>query len=97
MKVYDKALRVRRVLAEKCAELFRAYDLAIMSAVSKEAYTEEMIAERHDLCYVENLYTAPASITGLPSVVCAGVALMGAPLTEGKLLTAAKILEGEAE
>ncbi len=94
-KVYDKALRIRRVIVEKFAELFAKYDTVILPAVSKMAYTEEMIAEKPDLCYVENLYTAPASIAGLPSVVCGGVALVCAPLTDGKLLSYAKIITGE--
>ena len=95
MKVYDKALRTRRVIAEKFAELFAEYDAVLLPAVSKMAYTEEMVAEKHDLCYVENLYTAPASVTGLPSVVCGGVALIGPALSDGKLLSYAKIVMGE--
>jgi aspartyl-tRNA(Asn)/glutamyl-tRNA(Gln) amidotransferase subunit A len=41
MKVYDKALRSRRVITEKFAELFGEFDAVIMPAVSKMAYTED--------------------------------------------------------
>ena len=96
MKVYDKALRTRRVLVEKFAEIFTEYDAVLLPAVSKMAYTEEMLAEKPDLAYVENLYTAPASVTGLPSLVCGGVALIAPALSDGKLLSYAKIIEGGA-
>ena len=44
-------------------------------------------------CYEENIYTAPASISGLPAVVCAGVQVVGAAFTDGMLLELAKIAE----
>ncbi len=95
MKVYDKALRTRRVISEKLAELFENYDFVIMPAVSKMAYTEADVAECEDIAFRENLYTAPASISGLPAVVAGGVMLVGAAFSEGKLLSAAEIIEGE--
>ena len=96
MKVYDKALRTRRVIVEKFVEIFEEYDLVLLPAASKTAYTEEEVKETPDLCYVENLYTAPASISGLPSLVANGVALIAPALADGKLLSYAKIMEGGA-
>ena len=91
MKVYDKALRIRRVISEKLAELFAKYDVLLLPAVSKMAYTDEA----EDACFAENLYTAPASISGVPSAIAGGVQLLGANFSDGKLLSYAEIIEKE--
>ena len=95
MKVYDKALRMRRVIVDSLNELFAKYDAILMPACSKMAYKAEDVTE--DSCFVENLYTAPASISGMPSVVVGGVMLVGAHFSEGKLVSAAEIIEGEGK
>ncbi len=97
MKVYDKALRVRRVICEAFAKLFESFDAVLMPVGSTTAYTEEMISENKYIAFEENFYTAPASITGLPAVVTGGVQLVGAAFTDASLLAAAKILEGEGK
>ena len=43
MKVYDKALRIRRVVCEAFEALFRQYDAVLLPACSKLAYTEDDI------------------------------------------------------
>ena len=89
MAKYDKALRVRRVIVEAFASLFADFDAVLMPACSKSAYTES------DSAFVENKYTAPASITGLPAVVAAGVQLMGPAFSDGMLLDLAALLTKE--
>lgn len=91
MPVYDKALRVRRVMVEAFGELFAQYDAVVMPACSKLVYGDADVAPY--ACYEENIYTAPASISGLPAVVCAGVQVVGAAFTDGMLLELAKIAE----
>lgn len=88
MKVYDKALRVRRVIVEMLNKVFSEYGALLMPAVSKMAYAADGVAL--DECFVENVFTAPASISGMPSVVCGGVSLLGAAFSEGKLLALAE-------
>ncbi|MBR7101854.1 MAG: hypothetical protein IKC74_06160 [Clostridia bacterium] len=85
MKVYDKALRVRRVVLEAFNKIFGEFDAVLMPACSKMVYTEKD-TENKFLSYTENLYTAPASITGLPAVVACGVQLVGKAFSEGALL-----------
>lgn len=93
MKVYDKALRVRRVTVDYFDSLFENYDAVLMPATSKKAYGE---ADVKDMAYEENLYTAPASITGLPAVVAEGVQLVGKVFSEKALLELVKLCkEGE--
>lgn len=93
MKVYDKALRVRRVTVDYFDSLFENYDAVLMPATSKKAYSE---ADVKDMAYEENLYTAPASITGLPAVVAEGVQLVGKVFSEKALLELVKLCkEGE--
>lgn len=97
MKVYDKSLRVRRVIVEAFKAIFSEYDAVLMPACSKMKYTEDFVNSNKYLCYEENFYTAPASITGLPAVVVGGVQLVGKAFSEGTLLTIAKTYEKEGK
>ncbi|MBQ8759469.1 MAG: hypothetical protein IJZ20_07230 [Clostridia bacterium] len=91
MKVYDRALRVRRVICEYFASLFNEYDAVLLPACSKAAYTvEEATADKY-IANAESLYTAPASISGLPAVVTDGVQLIGKAFSENSLLDLADI------
>ena len=90
MKVYDKALRTRRVIVEEFAKIFESFDAVLMPAVSSMEYTETQIAADKHVAFLENFYTAPASITGLPAVVFGGVQLVGKAFSENALLDVAK-------
>ncbi|MBR4304387.1 MAG: hypothetical protein IKT81_03575 [Clostridia bacterium] len=91
MPVYDKALRVRRVMVEALNKLFEQYDAVVLPACSKMKYADIDVAPY--AVYTENLYTAPASISGLPAVVCAGVQAVGKAFSDGMLLELAKTAE----
>ena len=95
MKVYDKCLRVRRVIVEEFAKIFAEYDAVLMPACSTLAYSEEQVKANKYMAYEENLYTAPASISGLPAVVAGGVQLVGKAFSEKTLLSAAAIIAKE--
>ena len=95
MKVYDKCLRTRRVIVEEFAKIFKEYDAVLMPACSTVAYTEEQVTANKYMAYEENLYTAPASISGLPAVVAGGVQLVGKAFSERALLAAAAIIAKE--
>lgn len=86
MKVYDKALRTRRVIVEKFAKIFAEFDAVMIPACSKAFYTEDDVKADKYVSYKENFYTAPASITGLPAVVAGGVQLIGKAFSENALL-----------
>ncbi len=88
MKVYDKSLRVRRVICEAFAAIFADFDAVLMPAVGKMAYTEDDVRADKYMAFSENVYTAPASITGLPAVVAGGVQLVGPALSDAALLDA---------
>lgn len=94
MKMYDKGLRIRRVLVERFAEIFESFDAVLMPAAAKTAYTKADTEANKYISYDENLYTAPASITGLPVVVAGGVQLIGKAFSENALFEIAKVLEG---
>ena len=91
-KVYDKALRVRRVISEAMNALLADCDALLMPAVSTLAYDKAMVENDKYLPYKENFYTAPASITGLPVVVAGGVQLVGAAFSEDVLLDLAELV-----
>jgi len=94
MKVYDKAMRVRRVISEAFGKLFEQYDAVLMPACSAMAYSADI---ESDKAFTENCFTAPASITGLPAVVFGGVQLVGKALSDANLLELAKKYEKEAK
>ena len=97
MKVYDKALRTRRVIVEEFERIFESFDAVIMPAVSALQYTEaDVIADKH-IAFEENFYTAPASVTGLPAVVFGGIQLLGKAFSENALLEVASIFEKEGK
>ena len=91
MAKYDKAMRVRRVIVEAFAKLFGEYGAVMMPVCSVGEYTAENDP------FVENKFTAPASVTGLPAVVAEGVQLMGAAFTDGALLELAKVISKEGK
>lgn len=95
MKVYDKCLRTRRVIVEEFSKLFSEFDAVMMPAASSLVYTEAQVAANKYLAFEENLYTAPASISGLPAVVAGGVQLVGSAFSDNTLLDAAMILTKE--
>ena len=97
MKVYDKALRTRRVIVEEFAKVFESFDAVIMPAVSALQYTEADILADKYISFEENFYTAPASITGLPAVVFGGVQLVGKSFSENALLEVASAFEKEGK
>ena len=96
-KIYEKALRVRRVIAEEFAKLFEQFDAILLPACSSMVYAEEQVSRQKYIVFEENRFTAPASLTGLPAVVAGCVQLIGKANSEHALLNVAKILAGEAE
>ncbi len=97
MKVYDKSLRIRRVVAEAFAELFKEYDAVLLPACSKSSYTMDDVKANKYIAFDEALFTAPASITGLPAVVVGGVQLVGAAFSENALFDIAAAFEKEGK
>ncbi len=95
MKVYDKSLRIRRVVCEKFAELFGEFDAVMMPACGKAQYTMDDVKANKYISYDEALYTAPASLTGLPAVVTGGVQLIGKAFSDLALLDLAATFEKE--
>ena len=77
--------------------LFKEYDALLLPAASKMAYTTEEVKAEPTLCYEENKFTAPASITGLPALVACGVQFIANAFDEGKLMSIAEILEKEGK
>lgn len=92
---YDKALKIRRVAVEKLTEIFACYDALLLPAYSKAEFEGYEKEDAFMKAFEESLFTAPASITGMPAVVAKGVQLVGDYFCDGKLLALAKVLEKE--
>jgi aspartyl-tRNA(Asn)/glutamyl-tRNA(Gln) amidotransferase subunit A len=97
MKVYDKALRMRRVICERLAEIFSTFDAILLPVASKCSFTLADTAEKLTLAYDENLYTAPASISGMPVIAFGGVQLIGKAFSENTLYALAELFEKEGK
>ena len=96
-EVYLKALRVRRVVADEFAKLFQSFDAILLPACSRMEYTEEQVRRDKHIAFEENRYTAPATLSGLPTVVAGGVQVIGNANTEHALLDVAETLSGEGK
>ncbi len=97
MKVYDKSLRVRRVIVEAFKSIFKDYDAILMPACSSMSYPADLMTRNKYFCFKENFYTAPASITGLPAAVVGGVQIIGDAFSEGLLINITRIYEKEGK
>ena len=91
-KVYDKALRIRRKVTEAFATIFEGFDAVLLPTASRTSFTEADVAADRMLAFEEARYTAPALISGLPSVAVRGVALVGPAFADGSLLSLAGML-----
>ncbi len=96
-KVYDKSLRVRRVISEYLNEILAQTDAIVLPACAKTAYEADAVIANPYTAYEESLYTAPASITGLPVLVTDGVQIIGKAFSENSLFDMAEMLAKEGE
>ena len=91
-KVYDKAMRVRRVIRDDMAALLADCDALLLPATSALSYDRALVVSDKYLPYRENFFTAPASITGFPAVVAGGVQFVGNAFSEELLLDLAELV-----
>jgi len=94
---YDKSLRVRRVVAEKIAELFEKYDAILTPVCSKTAYEKYDIHEAFGKVFEESVFTSVANLIGVPALVSDGVQLIGKQFGESTLLSLAHSVERKGE
>ncbi len=94
---YDKALRVRRIVADKMKELFDSYDAVLTPVCSEAEYTKYDIKDAFTKVYKESVFTAVPNLIGTPAMVSDGVQLLGAHFAESKLLSLSKIVERKGE
>ncbi len=94
---YDKALRIRRVVADKIKELLSTYDALLTPVCSKTEYVAYDIKDAFKKVYDESVFTCVPNLIGTPAISTNKVQLMGAHLTESKLLSIAKLGERKGE
>ena len=94
---YGKALKVRRVIADRFAELMKTYDAILTPVCSKTAFEAYDIKDAFEKVFEESLFTAMANLTGVPALVSGGVQLMGDHFSESTLLSLAKSAEKEGK
>ena len=90
---YGKALKVRRVIADKFNELTKDYDAVLTPVCSKTEYKTYDISEAFETVFKESAFTAVANLIGTPALVSGGVQLLGKHFSESILLS----LAGSAE
>ena len=94
---YGKALKVRRVVAEKFAELMKSYDAVLTPVCSKASYEKYDISEAFETVFKESVFTAVANLIGIPALVSGQVQLMGETFSESVLLSLAGSVERVGE
>ncbi len=94
---YDKSLRVRRVVAEKFAELCESYDAVLTPVCSASSYEAYDINEAFGKVFDESVFTAVPNLIGTPALVSGGVQLMGKHFGESALLSLAHSVERKGE
>ncbi len=94
---YDKALRVRRIVADKMKELFEKYDSVLTPVCSQSQYEKYDIKDAFTKVYKESVFTAVPNLIGTPALVSDGVQLLGSHFAESKLLSLSKIVERKGE
>ncbi|MBQ9977775.1 MAG: hypothetical protein IJP21_04220 [Clostridia bacterium] len=94
---YGKALKVRRVIADKMAELYKTYDAVLSPACSKTEFKEYSINDAFTKVFSEGVFTSVANLTGTPALVSGGVQLMGNHFSESTLLSLASVVERMGE
>ena len=90
---YGKSLKVRRVVAERFAELMKDYDAVLAPACGKAAYKAYDIRDAFETVFQESVFTSVPNLTGIPALACGGVQLMGKALNESVLLSLAGSVE----
>ncbi len=94
---YQKALKVRRVMADTMKELFEKYDAVLLPVIGQFSYEPYDIYSAFETVYKESVFTAMANLIGLPALVSGGVQLMGKAFSESDLLSLAAAMEKEGK
>ena len=94
---YGKALKVRRVVADRFEELMASYDAVLTPVCSKSAYSAYDIKDAFVKVFEESVFTAVANLIGTPALVSGGVQLMGKHFSESTLLSLAGCAERMGE
>jgi len=94
---YGKALKVRRVVADKFEELMASYDAVLTPVCSKSEYSAYDIKDAFVKVFEESVFTAIANLIGTPALVSGGVQLMGKHFSESTLLSLAGCAERMGE
>ncbi len=89
LSCYDKALRIRRLVAEAMQTLFESYDALLSPACAKIEYSAYDISDAFETVFAESLFTAIPNLIGIPAMVTGGVQLMAADFAENILLSIA--------
>ncbi len=90
-KLYDKSLRVRRVLREWFEKTFESFDGVIIPSASKTSFKAQEVSMQ--TIFDESVFTAPSLVTGLPCVARSFVQIVGDKFSDSMLLDIAKVLE----
>lgn len=94
---YGKALKVRRVVAERFEDLMKSYDAALTPVCSQSAYKAYDIKDAFMTVFEESVFTCVPNLIGTPALVSGGVQLMGGQFAENTLLSLAKSVERAGE
>jgi aspartyl-tRNA(Asn)/glutamyl-tRNA(Gln) amidotransferase subunit A len=98
---YGKAQKVRRLIAEKTAEIFKEYDFILLPTAPGPAWNIGAVNDDPVAMYLADIFTVQANMVGIPAIsiplgesdgMPTGIQFMANKFEEGKLLAFAKSL-----
>ncbi len=95
--LYDKSLRVRRVVKENIKEILSSYDAIITPVCKKSSYESYDIKDAFKKVYEESVFTSVANLIGIPALNNGKVQFLGKHFDESTLLSLSCGVERKGE
>lgn len=95
--LYDKSLRVRRVVKEAIEEILSSYDAILTPVCKKASYESYDIKDAFEKVYGESVFTSVANLIGIPALSAGKVQLLGKHFDESTLLSLSYCVERKGE
>ncbi len=95
--LYDKSLRVRRVVKEEFEKILSSYDAIVTPVCKKSSYEAYDIKDAFEKVYKESIFTSVANLIGIPALSTGKLQFLGKHFDESTLLSLSCCVERKGE